>query len=202
MHDDKYQAERHKQAVSMRVLDLGCGPGSTALEAVWGVSGSDEIIGVDVDPAALEKARQRFPRRKYLTGSGERIPLEDESLDRVISSVALNYMAMPQTLFEIYRVLAPGGRLSLSLHPVSYTLKEIRMAWPRPIPLIFRSYVLANGWLLHLAGRTIPFITGKTEHWVSERGMRIALQRAGFKAFTFSRRPGAMNWMLTVEATK
>src|SRR5262245_28966715 len=106
----------------MRVLDLGCGPGSTNLEKIWGVDGADEIIGVDVDPQALEKARSRFPQRKYIRAQGEGIPLGNASIHRVISSVALNYMNVSSVLAEIHRVLVPGGRLSLSLHPASYTL--------------------------------------------------------------------------------
>lgn len=185
-----------------KVLDLGCGPGSTSLEQVWGVNASDEVSGIDIDANSLEIARNRFPHRQYHLASGETIPYDNRNFDRVISSVALNYMNIAKTLHEIHRVLVSGGSLSLSLHPVGFTMKEFKLAWPHPKALLFRVYVLLNGCFFHFSGRTIPFLTGKTEFWASERGMTIALRDVGFRILTFSHRPGKTNWMLIVEAVK
>lgn len=183
----------------MRVLDLGCGPGLDLVS--WGVGASDEVTGLDIDESRLVIARQRFPNRTYLHGAGERLPFEDASFDRVISAVALPYMDIPTALAEIHRILVPDGRLSLSLHLPSFTLSELRNhALPRPIPTLFRLYVMANGLWFHLTGKTVGFINRRTESFQTERGMRLALDRSGFVTPTFRREPGPVGEMFIVEA--
>jgi len=108
-------------------------------------------------------------------------------------------MNIQETIAEVHRCLAPGGRLSLSLHPAGFTLAElIHNAFPRPIAMLYRLYVLANGSVFHCTGRTITFLGRKTESFQTERGMRIALERAGFIDLSF-RHPEAT---FLVEATK
>ncbi len=183
----------------MRVLDLGCGSGLDL--ASWGVSASDEVTGLDVDEGCLALARERFPNRTYLHGAGERLPFEDGSFDRVISAVALPYMDIPTTLAEIRRILIAGGKLSVSLHLPSFTLAELRNnAFPRPIPTLFRLYVIANGLLFHFTGRTVAFINGRMESFQTEQGMRLALDRGGFVNPSFSRAPGPVGEKFVVEA--
>jgi SAM-dependent methyltransferase len=184
----------------MRVLDLGCGPGRDL--ASWGVTAADEVTGLDIDDNRLSTARARFSNRTYLHGAGERLPFEDESFDHVISSVALPYMNIQKTLAEIHRVLVPSGRLSLSLHLPSFTISEfLHNAIPKPIPMLFRLYVMANGLVFHCTGRTFGFLTGRrTESFQTERGMRVALNRAGFVNLSFSRVIGPVGETFIVEA--
>jgi ubiquinone/menaquinone biosynthesis C-methylase UbiE len=183
----------------VRVLDLGCGSGLDL--ASWNVSASDEITGLDIDESRLAIARERFPKRTYLHGAGERLPFENGSFDRVISAVALPYMDIPTTLTEIHRILVVGGMLSVSLHLPSFTMAELRNnALPRPIPTLFRLYVMANGLLFHFTGKTVGFVNGRTESFQTERGMRVALDRGGFVNPSFSRAPGPVGDMFIVEA--
>lgn len=185
----------------MRVLDLGCGPGRDL--ASWGVTTSDEVTGLDIDDSALAIARVRFPNRTYLQGVGECLPFEGESFDRVISAVALPYMNIQKTLAEIHRILVPGGGLSLSLHLPSFTKAElIHNAIPKPVPTIFRLYVMANGLLFHCMGRTVGFLKCRTESFQTERGMRVALNRTGFVNLSFSRATGPVGERFIVEARK
>jgi ubiquinone/menaquinone biosynthesis C-methylase UbiE len=171
----------------MRVLDLGCGSGLDL--AAWGVIASDEVTGVDIDKSRLAAARLRFPKRAYQQCPGERLPFHAQSFDRVISSVALPYMNIQKTLSEVRRVLVPGGALSFSLHSPSFTFSELlHNAFPKPIPMLFRLYVMANGLWFHCTGRTAGFLRRRTESFQTERGMRIALHRAGFDNLSFSRR--------------
>jgi ubiquinone/menaquinone biosynthesis C-methylase UbiE len=185
----------------MRVLDLGCGSGRDL--ASWGVTASDEVTGIDIDESRLAIAQVRFSTRTYLQGAGECLPFEDESFDRVISGVALPYMNIQKTLGEIHRVLVPGGRLTLSLHLPSFTIAELlHNAIPKVIPTLFRLYVLANGLLFHCTGRTVGFLKGRTESFQTERGMSVALNRAGFVSLSFDRATGPVGEMLIVEAKK
>jgi ubiquinone/menaquinone biosynthesis C-methylase UbiE len=71
----------------MRVLDLGCGSGVDL--ASWGVTASDQVTGLGIDAQRLALAKVRFPNRTYQQGPGECLPFEEESFDRVISTVAL-----------------------------------------------------------------------------------------------------------------
>ena len=185
----------------MRVLDLGCGPGRR-LDS-WGVTATDEVTGLDINASSLAVARTKFPNRTYLQGVGEYLPFQSESFDRVVCSVALPYMNIPKALAEIHRSLIPGGALSLSLHLPSFTMSELlHQALPRPIPTVFRLYVIANGVWFHFTGRTVGFLRGRTESFQTERGMRIALTRAGFINSSFSRAPGPVGEMFLVEARK
>jgi len=185
----------------MRVLDLGCGSGRDL--AVWGINAADVITGLDIDRSSLELAKVRFPNRTYVLGAGECLPFEEASFERVISAVAVPYMNIGRSLAEMYRILVPGGHVSLSLHLPGFTLSELlHQALPKPIPTLFRLYVMANGVLFHCAGITAGFLRGKTESFQTERGMRIALDRAGFINPSFRRAPGPTGETFVVEATK
>ena len=184
----------------MRVLDLGCGSGRESDR--WGVPKSDEVIGLDINENRVAVARERFPQRTYLRATGESLPFANESFDRVVSSLALPYMNIQQVLAEVHRVLVQGGSVSLSLHLPSFTLAElIHYAMPGAKATLFRLYVMANGIWFHCSGRTISLL-GKTESFQTERGMKIALTRAGFSHLSFGRAPARGGETLLVEARK
>jgi hypothetical protein len=131
------------------------------------------------------------------------LPFEDESFDRVLSAVALHYMNIQKTLAEIHRVLVPGGGLSLSLHLPSFTIAELlHNAIPKPVPTLFRLYVMANGLVFHCTGRTVGFVNRKTESFQTEREMRVTLNRAGFVNLSFRRPTGPVGETFIVEARK
>jgi ubiquinone/menaquinone biosynthesis C-methylase UbiE len=185
----------------VRVLDLGCGSGRDL--ARWGVSASDQVTGLDIEKTCLLLAKARFHNRTYVQGAGECLPFRNESFDRIVSAIALPYMNIPATLAEAFRTLVPGGRVSLSLHVPSFTVTELlHKALPRPIPSLFRLYVFANGLFFHLTGRTCGFLRSRTESFQTERGMRIALNRAGFVDVSFCRGTGPVGETFIVEATR
>ena len=131
------------------------------------------------------------------------MPFEEESFDRVISTVALPYMNIQKTLAEIHRILVPGGGLSVSLHLPGFTIAElVHNAIPQPIPTLFRLYVIANGIVFHSVGKTVGFVKKRTESFQSERGMRLALKRAGFDTFTFRRGTGPAGETFVAESRK
>ena len=185
----------------MRILDLGCGSGRDL--SSWGVTDRDQVTGLDIDQPCLLAARSQFPGRSYLRAAGEFLPFADKSFDRVISDVALPYMNIQKALAEIHRILVPGGGLSLSLHLPSFTMHEfVHNAFPKPLPMLFRLYVGANGLWFHCTGKTAGFLRGRTESFQTERGMRLVLERNGFFNPLFRRLRGAVFERFVVEATK
>lgn len=178
----------------MKVLDLGCGEGKTL--SLWGVSVADSVVGVDVDHSALAIARSKFASRSYIRGAGEDLPFADDHFDRIVSSVAVPYMNIPKALSEIQRVLRSCGSVGLSLHPLRFTLKELRAAFPHPAAIIYRCYVLANGLCFHVCG------WAPGESFQTERGMRIAMKRAGFVLIQFRTQVTPEGNRFIVEAMK
>jgi ubiquinone/menaquinone biosynthesis C-methylase UbiE len=172
-----------------RILDLGCGKGNLPVRA--GVTASDEVVGLDINRQALAIARERFPERSFCVGVGERLPFANGAFDRIVSGVALPYMNISAVLAETRRVLIPGGSVFLSLHPLRFTIRELREALPRPIPSLFRLFVILNGIVLHLTGCSLS-VRGRPESFQTQRSMRRALTRAGFEQIQFSRPDGRL----------
>jgi hypothetical protein len=112
-------------------------------------------------------------------------------------------MNIQKALAEIHRILVRGGQVSLSLHLPSFTMAELlHNAFPKPVPTLFRLYVMANGLLFHCTGKTVGFVWGSTESFQTERGMKIAVRRAGFVNFSFRRALGPAGETFTVNALK
>jgi ubiquinone/menaquinone biosynthesis C-methylase UbiE len=168
----------------MRVLDVGCGVGNPPVRA--NLFPSDDVIGIDVSEERLVVAKSRFPERTFLRAQGERLPFKSEYFLKVVSAVALPFMNISRTLEEIQRVLVPGGTIFLSLHPIRFTLHELRQVFPRPMPTLYRLGVIVRGVIFHL------FAYNWSESFQTERGKR------GFSSIVFQR----PNGRLLVEATK
>jgi ubiquinone/menaquinone biosynthesis C-methylase UbiE len=168
-----------------RILDLGCGTGKWPMR-LGARPGGATLIGVDISHAACVAASQKSGDLSWtcVCARGEQLPLADASMDFVCSTVALPYMNIPVALAEIRRVLKPGGSVDVSLHALSFTLLELRRRPPMtPRACLYRLYVIANGLWFHLSGAVAPYLfSSRVESWQSERGIRIALQRAGFVA--------------------
>ena len=114
----------------------------------------------------------------------------------MIANMSLPYMNIPQALAEVYRVLLPGGKVSLTIHPISFTLQELQFT-RHPKAFLFRLHVLLNGVFLYLFGRTFACL-GRTESFQTKRGMRLALARCGFTNIRF----GKLGPRFFVEAAK
>lgn len=122
------------------VLDLGSGAGFDCFIAARKVGMSGKVIGVDMTPAMLEKARENakngsFSNVEFRLGEIENLPVADNSVDVVISNCVINLSADKARVFqEIYRVLRPGGRISVSDMAL---LKEL----PEPLRQSVDAYV-------------------------------------------------------------
>jgi len=102
------------------VLDLGSGAGFDALQAAQMTGPTGRVIGVDMTPAMLEKARNNAAllasdNTEFREGYLEALPLADASVDLVMSNGVVNLCPdKAAVLAEAYRVLRPGGRLQIS----------------------------------------------------------------------------------------
>lgn len=106
------------------VLDLGCGAGFDCFIAGRKVGAEGRVIGVDMTPQMIQRARRNLEeyRRKtgldnveFRLGEIEHLPVADASVDVVISNCVINLSAdKPQVWREVARVLKPGGRVAVS----------------------------------------------------------------------------------------
>lgn len=103
--------------VGGRVLDVGCGPGHLSIQLAR--EHGLEVIGLDLDPAMIDRARanterleaQESGRPSFLVGDVASLPFPDGSFDVVVSTLSMHHWDDPSAgLAEIARVLRPGGR--------------------------------------------------------------------------------------------
>lgn len=102
------------------VLDLGSGAGIDLLLAAKKVGCTGKVIGVDMTDAMIEKARENIAAASLTNveirkGIIENLPVDDRSVDWVISNCVINLSPeKPKVFSEIARVLKPGGRMLVS----------------------------------------------------------------------------------------
>ena len=102
------------------VLDLGSGAGIDVFLAAKRVGAEGRVIGVDMTPEMLQKARANaarlgFPQVEFREGRLERLPVDSASVDAVTSNCVINLVPDKAVVFhEIGRVLKPGGRVAVS----------------------------------------------------------------------------------------
>jgi ubiquinone/menaquinone biosynthesis C-methylase UbiE len=147
------------------VLDLGSGGGFDVFIAGRKVGAAGRVIGVDMTPEMLAKARRNvgvyrgqtgLDNVEFRLGEIEHLPLADNSVDVVISNCVINLSPdKPQVWREIARVLKPGGRLAVS-----------DMALLKPLPAeVLRMVEALVGCIAGAA------LASDTERWVREAGL-------------------------------
>jgi SAM-dependent methyltransferase len=102
------------------VLDVGCGAGTDSLVAAQMVGPRGRVVGIDMTPEMLDKARRGAEELgagnvEFVEAEAERLPFPDESFDAVISNGVIDLIPDKDAVFsELCRVLKPGGRIQVA----------------------------------------------------------------------------------------
>jgi ubiquinone/menaquinone biosynthesis C-methylase UbiE len=149
----------------MRLLDVCCGPGYGAGEAV---SRGAATCGIDLAPAMIEEARRRFPRAEFREGDAEALDFPDASFDAVICPFGLLHLGEPdRAIAEAFRVLRPGGRYAFSV-------------WCMPEKAELLGMALKV--IMALADMNVPLPPAPSFFQFSDPAVaKAALERAGFE---------------------
>jgi arsenite methyltransferase len=103
-----------------RVLDLGSGAGTDSLIAAQMVGPGGHVTGIDMTPQMLAKARAAATELgadnvEFVEAEAEQLPFPDGSFDVVISNGVIDLIPDKDAVFsELFRVLAPGGRMQIA----------------------------------------------------------------------------------------
>jgi arsenite methyltransferase len=121
------------------VLDLGSGAGLDCILAAQKVGETGHVIGVDMTPEMIERARKNVKKLglknvEFRPGYLEKLPVENETADVIISNCVINLAPDKEKVFhEAFRVLKPGGKLAVSDivtdGPLPEPIKQSLSAW-------------------------------------------------------------------------
>ncbi len=146
----------------MRVLDIGCGPGSITVGLAEAVAPS-EVVGLDIEPSQVALGRNRaaslgLSNCRFEAGSVNDLPLEDHSVDAVFGhTILMQFRDLDPVMAEISRVLKTGGLIGFREIDFGASLYHCETSALREVMSILRRSILHNDGNPDI-GRTLPMI--------------------------------------------
>ena len=116
---------------AQRWLDVGCGTGALT-QTILDVAEPDSVTGVDPSEGFLAHARATItdPRARFLAGDARAAPIESESIDAVVSGLALNFVPdTARAAAEMARVARPGGTVAVYVWDYAGEMQFMRYFW-------------------------------------------------------------------------
>ena len=174
------------------VLDLGSGPGLDCFLAAKKVGAEGKVIGVDMTPEMIDKARDNaqeggYDNVEFRLGEIENLPTSDASVDVMISNCVINLAPDKKRVFEeSFRVLRPGGRLMVSDIVLLKKLPDFIKNSPRAYVGCIAGAIMRNEYLgaIKEAGFQDVRIVGETSFPIAyvtdDPVAKGALEDAGF----------------------
>ena len=196
------------------VLDLGSGGGFDVFQAGQIVKAAGLVIGVDMTPEMLGKARKNInfyqqntglDNVEFRLGEIEHLPVADNCIDVVLSNCVINLSPdKPQVWREVFRVLKPGGKVSVSdlalLQPLPEDIREMAAALVGCVA--GAALVEDTRAMLEAAGFAAIVLTPKPEYVRSMQNWNDPLYRQIAEALPKSEQLADYIVSLSIEATK
>lgn len=172
--------DRLPEATEPVVVDLACGTGDLAL-ALARRYPSGQVTGLDISSRMLQRAQQRaagaaLHNLRFAEADMDDLPLPPQSVDIVTGGYAIrNAPDLQNALFEIYRVLRPGGMAAF----LEFASPPQR--WRRTLQLrLLRLWGQIWGLLLHGNPEVYAYIARSLTHFPDSQALDCLLQRIGF----------------------
>lgn len=116
---------------AQRWLDVGCGTGALT-QTILDVAEPDSVTGVDPSEGFLAHARATItdPRARFLVGDAQAAPIKSESIDAIVSGLALNFVPdTARAAAEMARVARPGGTVAVYVWDYAGEMQFMRYFW-------------------------------------------------------------------------
>jgi SAM-dependent methyltransferase len=148
----------------MRVLDVGCGPGTITRGLAEAVSPGGSCVGIDAEASQIELARAApVANLSFEAASAYTLPFPDGSFDAVFSHALFEHLARPaEVAAELFRVLRPGGSVGVCCSDWGDAFVDPRTP---DVDLALACHVA----LRRLAGGD-PFAGARLERWITDAG--------------------------------
>lgn len=129
-HSTRFRAlSEMSDPVGGKILDVGCHSG-LCTEKIVSFTNPAEIYGIDVSPQAIEKAKKRMKRGKFIVGDAQDLPYERDFFDAVFCVEMLEHVDFPdKVLKEIYRILKKGKFAVILIPTDNLLFRTIWFLW-------------------------------------------------------------------------
>jgi SAM-dependent methyltransferase len=124
-------------APGRRWLDIGCGTGALT-DAILAAAQPEEVVGIDLSPAYVAHARERFDssRVRFEIGDAQALPVSSGSFDLAVSGLALNFVPAPaRAVGEMARAVPLGGVVAVYVWDYAGRMEMMRRFWDAAVAL-------------------------------------------------------------------